>query len=157
MELMATCFDKLLKKLKRPIPEDVCGKVAVATVRALNYLKVWSPTQFFLLPFCLKIINLPGGQINDPSLGKDFSLPFLPSTPSSPSQTLEGLFELTWRPSRALDLPQALLPELQMQRFWNFRPAGGLSGHDLERQMRHLHGPGEDRTAHNQENRLPQP
>ena len=39
MELMATCFDKLLKKLKRPIPEEVCGKVAVATVKALNYLK----------------------------------------------------------------------------------------------------------------------
>ena len=26
---------------------------------------------------------------------------------------LEGLFELTWRPSRALDSPCALLPELQ--------------------------------------------
>ena len=39
MELMATCFDKLLKKLKRPIPEEICGKVAVATVKALNYLK----------------------------------------------------------------------------------------------------------------------
>ena len=32
------------------------------------------------------------------------SLAFLPATPSSPSQTLEGLFELTQRPSRALDL-----------------------------------------------------
>ena len=29
------------------------------------------------------------------------------------SQTLEGLFELTRRPSRALDSPRALLPELQ--------------------------------------------
>ena len=35
----------------------------------------------------------------------------LPATPSSP--TLEGLFELTRRPSRALDSPRALLPELQ--------------------------------------------
>lgn len=39
MELMATCFDKLLKQYKRPIPEQICGKVAVATVHALNYLK----------------------------------------------------------------------------------------------------------------------
>ncbi|QQP48742.1 Dual specificity mitogenactivated protein kinase kinase hemipterouslike [Caligus rogercresseyi] len=39
MELMSTCFDKLLKHLKAPIPEDICGKVAVATVKALNYLK----------------------------------------------------------------------------------------------------------------------
>ena len=38
---------------------------------------------------------------------------FLPATPSSPSQTLEGLFELTQRPSRALASPRALLPELQ--------------------------------------------
>ena len=42
-----------------------------------------------------------------------YSLPFLPATPSSPSRTLEGLFELTRRPSRALDSPGALLPELQ--------------------------------------------
>ena len=39
MELMATCFDKLLKQLKQPIPEAICGKVAVATLKALNYLK----------------------------------------------------------------------------------------------------------------------
>ena len=42
-----------------------------------------------------------------------YSLTFLPATPSSPSRTLEGLFELTRRPSQALDLPRALLPELQ--------------------------------------------
>merc|ERR1719422_1234152 len=35
------------------------------------------------------------------------------ATPSSPSRTLEGLFELTRRPSRALNSPGALLPELQ--------------------------------------------
>ncbi|XP_044761485.1 dual specificity mitogen-activated protein kinase kinase 7-like isoform X2 [Coccinella septempunctata] len=39
MELMATCFDKLLKKLKKPIPERILGKVTVATVEALSYLK----------------------------------------------------------------------------------------------------------------------
>ena len=40
-------------------------------------------------------------------------LSFLPATPSSLSQTLEGLFELTWHRSRALDSPRALLAELQ--------------------------------------------
>jgi len=39
MELMATCFDKLLKQIKSPVPENICGKVAVATLNALNYLK----------------------------------------------------------------------------------------------------------------------
>ena len=34
-------------------------------------------------------------------------------TPSSLSQTLEGLFELTRCPSRTFDLPCALIPELQ--------------------------------------------
>ena len=42
-----------------------------------------------------------------------FSLPFFPATPSSTSLTLERLFELARRPSRALDSPCALLPELQ--------------------------------------------
>uniref|UniRef100_A0AAR5Q5B1 mitogen-activated protein kinase kinase n=1 Tax=Dendroctonus ponderosae TaxID=77166 RepID=A0AAR5Q5B1_DENPD len=39
MELMDTCFDKLLKRLKHPVPEDVLGKVSVATIEALSYLK----------------------------------------------------------------------------------------------------------------------
>ncbi|XP_022906768.1 dual specificity mitogen-activated protein kinase kinase 7-like [Onthophagus taurus] len=39
MELMSTCFDKLLKRLQTPIPETVLGKVVVATVNALAYLK----------------------------------------------------------------------------------------------------------------------
>jgi len=30
MELMATCFDKLLKRLRKPIPEDILGKVTYA-------------------------------------------------------------------------------------------------------------------------------
>ena len=68
---------------------------------------------FFCFLFCKKIIDLPWGQINDPSLGKHYSLLFLLAIPSSPSWTLEGLFELTRRPSRALDSPRALLPELQ--------------------------------------------
>ncbi|XP_058802701.1 dual specificity mitogen-activated protein kinase kinase 7-like isoform X2 [Phymastichus coffea] len=39
MELMVTCLDKLLKKSKQAIPEDFLGKVTLATVRALSYLK----------------------------------------------------------------------------------------------------------------------
>lgn len=39
MEMMQTCMDKLLKRLKKPIPESILGKVAMATVKALNYLK----------------------------------------------------------------------------------------------------------------------
>ena len=35
----------------------------------------------------LKIINLPAGQIIDPSLGKTYSLPFLSANPSSLSRT----------------------------------------------------------------------
>ena len=44
---------------------------------------------------------------------KHYSHPFLPATPSSPSRTLEVLFELTRRPSWTLDSPRALLTELQ--------------------------------------------
>ena len=38
MELMASCFDKLLKQGHR-FPEEILGKVAVATLKALHYLK----------------------------------------------------------------------------------------------------------------------
>ena len=55
----------------------------------------------FLFPFCKN------------SSGKRYSLLFLPATPSSPSRTLEGLIELTRRPSLAFDSPRTLLPELQ--------------------------------------------
>ncbi|XP_050417278.1 dual specificity mitogen-activated protein kinase kinase 7 [Patella vulgata] len=39
MEIMATCFDKLLKSSGQPIPENILGKTAIAVVNALNYLK----------------------------------------------------------------------------------------------------------------------
>ena len=68
---------------------------------------------FFCVLLVKKIIDLPGQQINDPSSGKRCSLLFLPANPLSPSRTLERLFELTRRPPRALNLPRALLPELQ--------------------------------------------
>ena len=55
------------------------------------------------------------------SSGKHYSLPFLSATPTSPSRTLEGLFELTQRPSRALDSPRELLPELQRYKYTGHR------------------------------------
>ena len=43
MELMETSLDKFYKfvygKLRESIPEKVIGKITLATVRALNYLK----------------------------------------------------------------------------------------------------------------------
>ncbi|KAH8293346.1 hypothetical protein KR018_007673 [Drosophila ironensis] len=39
MELMSMCFDKVLKLSKKPVPERILGKVTVATVNALSYLK----------------------------------------------------------------------------------------------------------------------
>lgn len=41
MELMATCFDKLLKRLNRPIPEDILGKVTVAVCIYLFHLCIY--------------------------------------------------------------------------------------------------------------------
>ncbi|KAK7095357.1 dual specificity mitogen-activated protein kinase kinase 7-like isoform X1 [Littorina saxatilis] len=39
MELMSTCLDKLLKRTGMPIPEKILGKMALAIVKALHYLK----------------------------------------------------------------------------------------------------------------------
>ncbi|KAF6024708.1 hep [Bugula neritina] len=39
MELMATCLDKLMKRTKSSIPERIIGKITVAVLNALNYLK----------------------------------------------------------------------------------------------------------------------
>jgi len=40
MELMTTCFDKLLgSRQKRPLPERFCGAIAASAVKALHYLK----------------------------------------------------------------------------------------------------------------------
>lgn len=37
MELMTTCFDKLLKKLKAPIPEPILGKISIAVSQPFSY------------------------------------------------------------------------------------------------------------------------
>ncbi|XP_064649831.1 dual specificity mitogen-activated protein kinase kinase 7-like [Lineus longissimus] len=39
MELMSTCFDKLIKRLRQPVPERILGKTCLSTLKALNYLK----------------------------------------------------------------------------------------------------------------------
>ena len=79
---------------------------------ALDMSQVWPLTHFLAcsVSFLLKI-----GQINDPLMGKHyiFSSVFLQQLPHLCLKTLEGFFELTRRPSRALDSPRALLPELQ--------------------------------------------
>ena len=41
------------------------------------------PLTLFSVSFLWQIIDSSGGQINDPSLGKHYSLPFLPATPLS--------------------------------------------------------------------------
>ena len=48
-----------------------------------------------------------------PRRGGYYSLLFLPATPSCPSLTLDGLFELTRRPSRALKPDAYVASELQ--------------------------------------------
>uniref|UniRef100_A0A915BR55 mitogen-activated protein kinase kinase n=4 Tax=Parascaris univalens TaxID=6257 RepID=A0A915BR55_PARUN len=40
MELMATCLDKLSKRVQDGFPEDILGKMAVSIIKALDYLKV---------------------------------------------------------------------------------------------------------------------
>lgn len=36
MELMATCFDKLTKKTREPVPEPILGKITVAVSSQLD-------------------------------------------------------------------------------------------------------------------------
>ena len=39
MELMLTCFEKVLRTLRMPIEVKVLGSLTVSVVQALNYLK----------------------------------------------------------------------------------------------------------------------
>ena len=71
-------------------PASVGGGSATLPAVAESCVTGLATNSFFLFPLCKKIIDLPGGQINDP-----ISLPFLQRTPSTLSRTLEGLFELT--------------------------------------------------------------
>ena len=38
-DLLHLAIEQKIKLLKSPVPESICGKVAVATLNALNYLK----------------------------------------------------------------------------------------------------------------------
>ena len=58
-------------------------------------------------------MSCSSGKSITPHKGKNYTLLFLTATPSSPSRTLEELFELTRRTSWVFDSPLALLPELQ--------------------------------------------
>ena len=67
---------------------------------------------FFLFPFCKQSWIYMEGKSMTPRRGNNFLLRSSQQLPC-PSVSLEGLFELTRRLTRAHDLPCALLPELQ--------------------------------------------
>ena len=69
-----------------------------------NSYQVWQLTQLLFCWLLVKKIDLPGGQIFILQQGNYSSLPFLPANPYSQSQTHEGLLELKWLPSRALNV-----------------------------------------------------
>lgn len=53
MELMATCFDKLLKRLKMAIPENVLGKVTFAvSISKLFILSIFLIIFVYFLEDC---------------------------------------------------------------------------------------------------------
>ena len=62
--------------------------------------QVW-PITVFLFPFCKKIIDLPGEHFAGEMY---FSPPFPLATTLSLPRTIEGLYEITRHPSRALNL-----------------------------------------------------
>ena len=68
--------------------------VASGRAQATNYQGAWR----------VKIIHLPGAQINDPINGKQYSLLFLAATSLPWSLKVANLWELTRCPSRALIL-----------------------------------------------------
>jgi mitogen-activated protein kinase kinase 7 len=53
MELMTTCFDKLLKKLKSPIPEPILGKISVAVSHLIYYHLIYYINELIELNFKL--------------------------------------------------------------------------------------------------------
>ena len=73
-----------------------------AVVIVYVYARSGHELNFFLFPFCKKSLKRP-------LIGETLFSSVPHSNSWSPSQTLEGLFELTRRHSRALALPRALL------------------------------------------------
>ena len=66
---------------------------------ASSYCQVWPLTQFFMFPFCKKIIQWPG------------ETPFssVPPSNSSPSRILEGLFKLLTAPFKGPRLSSCIV------------------------------------------------
>ena len=101
----------LFLELKNP------GKFCPGRKLSWNFLKIiyifpgiyssgiFHSWNFPLLEFC------PGTFCSWNLISRNFLV--TPVTPSSPSQTLEGLFELTRHLSRTLDSPRVFLPKLQ--------------------------------------------
>ena len=58
-----------------------------ALLQQLMFLSSLASISFFNVSFLYKIIDLPGGH---PSSERDFSIPFLPATPLSPSWLFKG-------------------------------------------------------------------
>ena len=75
--------------------------------RSDNYLN------FFLFPFCTKSLICLKGKSITPLRGNTIILRSSQQLPRLRLRPLKSFFELTRSPSRALDLPCALLPELQ--------------------------------------------
>ena len=88
--------------------------------RTLELLLWWlsgltTNSNYFLLPFCEKSLVCLEGKPMTPHREDTFlyrSSQHIPRLCLGPMK-VEGLFELKRRPSRALDSPRALLPELQ--------------------------------------------
>ena len=71
-----------------------------------NETQVLPLTQSFLIPI--------GSVLMTPHQEGYCSLSLLPAIPLSQAQTIKGLYELTLRPPRALNLALCILPELQI-------------------------------------------
>ena len=84
-------------------PTLLCSAVAISSYVALAPGQV-TDSNFFA--FFIKSLIYPEGKSITPHRSGHCSLLSLPATPWSQSWTLDGLFELTQRPS-----PRALLPE----------------------------------------------
>ena len=86
----------------------------IQELQVLYNMQGVATNSFILFPFCKNSLLCLEDKLMIPCRGNMyFSLSCLPATPSSPSYSLEGLFELTRRPSQGLDWPCALLLELQ--------------------------------------------
>ena len=85
-EVLREAEGKVTYKLTHPngslVSKIISEKIAEPEEKkSKGEVQVQPQTQFLTVSFMWKIIDLPWGQINDPSLGKHFSLPFFQETP----------------------------------------------------------------------------